>query len=103
MCVTTAAAPLRDVVSLVCSRVTCVEMRESCLPCVHAICACHVHPMCRLRLAAPLGRGGDGEGELDELDEGRPCGTRDWHRLHAGVSSQAEVVVCRLLSDVGDG
>ena len=38
-----------------------------------------------------------------ELDEGRPCGTRDWHRLHAGVSSQAEVVVCRLLSDVGDG
>ncbi|EOD41987.1 hypothetical protein EMIHUDRAFT_194640 [Emiliania huxleyi CCMP1516] len=48
-------------------------------------------------------RCGDGEGELDELDEGRPCGTRDWHRLHAGVSSQAEVVVCRLLSDVGDG
>ena len=47
------------------------------------------------------GRGGDGEGELDELDEGRPCGTREW--LHAGVSSQAEVVVCRLLSDVGDG
>ena len=40
------------------------------------------------------GRGGDGEGELDELDEGRPCGTREWHRLHAGVSSiTAEVVV----------
>ena len=45
----------------------------------------------------------DGEGELDELDEGRPCGTREWHRLHAGVSSQAEVVVGRLLLDVGHG
>ena len=39
------------------------------------------------------------KGELDELDEGRPCGTREW--LHAGVSSQAEVVVGRLFSDVG--
>ena len=52
MCVTIAAAPLRDVVSPVCSRVSRCANRAC--P-VFMPCACHVHPMCRLRLAAPLG------------------------------------------------